>query len=136
MRWGGASDRENVYFGLISGGLVAIKLATGEPQWYSLLPKKGEKISHDSVVTLVANAAIVGDMNGLLSALSAADGKVLWQFDTARNFTTVNDVSARGGSISSLGPVVSNGMLFVNSGYMIISGKPGNVLLAFGVGPR
>jgi polyvinyl alcohol dehydrogenase (cytochrome) len=136
MRWGGATDANNAYFGLISGGLVAIKLATGNTQWYSLLPKNGAKVSHDSAITLLGNAAIAGDMNGLVSAVSTADGKVLWHFNTNREFTTVNGVTAKGGSISGVGPVVSNGMLFVNSGYMIISGKPGNVLLAFGVGPR
>ena len=136
MRWGGASDAEKVYFGLISGGLVSIKLADGKVEWYSLLPKEGEKVSHDSAVTLIGNAVIVGDMDGTVSAVSTADGKKLWQVNTARDFTTVNEVKARGGSISSVGPVVSNGMLFINSGYMIISGKPGNVLLAFGVGPR
>lgn len=133
MRWGGATDHEKVYFGLISGGLVAITLATGAVEWYSLLPREGERVSHDSAVTLLEDAAIVGDMNGMVSAVSTATGKKLWEFDSARDFTTVNGVTAKGGSISGLGPIVSNGMLLVNSGYMIIMGKPGNVLLAFSI---
>ena len=31
------------------------------------------------------------------------------------------------------GPVVSGGMLYVESGYVSLMGRPGNVLLAFGV---
>ena len=133
MRWGGASDGDNVYFGLTGGGVVAMKLATGETQWYSLLPGKGEKRSHDAAVTVLGDTAFVADMNGVVSALRTADGKEIWKFNTAREYKTVNGIPGRGGSISGVGPVISNGMLFVNSGYMIISGKPGNVLLAFSV---
>jgi hypothetical protein len=31
------------------------------------------------------------------------------------------------------GPVVAGGMLYVNSGYGAFGGRPGNVLLAFGI---
>ena len=68
----------------------------------------------------------------MLRALSTADGKVLWQFDTVRPFDTVNGVPANGGSIGSAGPVVAGGMLFVPSGCVgVRNGIPGNVLLAF-----
>jgi hypothetical protein len=45
----------------------------------------------------------------------------------------VNSVPARGGSIASAGPTVVGGMLFVGSGYGVVSETPGNVLLAFSV---
>jgi polyvinyl alcohol dehydrogenase (cytochrome) len=48
-----------------------------------------------------------------------------------RDFETVNGVKARGGSLSATGPVLANGMMFVNSGYGTLGGMPGNVLLAF-----
>jgi len=68
----------------------------------------------------------------MLYALSAADGHSLWEFDTAKEFTTVNNVPARGGTIGSAGPTVVGGMLFVGSGYSFGGGdKNGNVLLAF-----
>ncbi|MGD0133952.1 MAG: dehydrogenase, partial [Bryobacteraceae bacterium] len=70
--------------------------------------------------------------DGVLSALSASDGKVVWQFDTVREFQTVNGVAAKGGSIGSAGPVVAGGTLFVPSGYVGVKRSlPGNVLLAF-----
>ena len=39
---------------------------------------------------------------------------------------------ARGGSLNVGGPAISDGMLFVNSGY-VQNGMPGNVLLGFSV---
>ncbi len=51
--------------------------------------------------------------------------------DTNRPFETVNGVKANGGTMD--GPVVAGGMLYVNSGYGGFVGRPGNVLLAFGV---
>ena len=69
-----------------------------------------------------------------MSAYSTADGRALWQFDTAREFETVNGVAAKGGSINAAGPAVAGGMLFVPSGYSDLgAGARGNVLLAFGV---
>ena len=41
-------------------------------------------------------------------------------------------VQANGGSLDGAGPVISGGMVFVNSGYPRFGGMPGNVLLAFG----
>ncbi len=61
------------------------------------------------------------------------DGAIIWQFDTNRTFDTVNGVKANGGAMDGPGAVVANGMLYINSGYVSIIGRPGNVLLAFGV---
>jgi polyvinyl alcohol dehydrogenase (cytochrome) len=71
-------------------------------------------------------------MDGHLRAFATADGSLIWDFDTARSFDTVNGVKATGGSLDGAGPVVSGGMVFVNSGYPRFGGMPGNVLLAFG----
>ena len=68
-----------------------------------------------------------------MRAYAAEDGRLLWQFDTNREFATVNGVKARGGSMDGPGPIVAGGLLFVNSGYGGIAGRPGNVLLVFGV---
>jgi len=68
-----------------------------------------------------------------MRAYSTADGKVLWDFDSIREYTTVNGVPGRGGSIDGPGPVIAGGMLFMNSGYPTNGGTPGNVLLALTV---
>ena len=50
-----------------------------------------------------------------------------------REFGTVNEVAAQGGSMGAPGPTVAGGMLFAGSGYVGLgNGTPGNVLLAFG----
>jgi polyvinyl alcohol dehydrogenase (cytochrome) len=75
-----------------------------------------------------------GSVDGHLRAYSTIDGKILWDYDTVRNFETVNGVTAGGGSINNGGPTAAGGMLFTNSGYSHHSGvMPGNVLLAFSV---
>jgi len=70
-------------------------------------------------------------MDGHLRAYDASTGKIVWDFDTLREFPTVNGVNAKGGSLNGTGPTLAGGMLFVNSGYGALGGMPGNVLLAF-----
>ena len=75
-----------------------------------------------------------GAGDGRLFAVSATAGKLLWQFNTAQEFTTVNNVMARGGAIAAAGAVIVDGMVFVGSGYAVTNGATaGNVLLAFGL---
>jgi len=83
-------------------------------------------------VTVIPGVAFLGSWDGHIRAYETRSGKLIWDFDTVQEFQTVNGVKARGGSINSMGPVVTDGMLFITSGY---SGNaiPGNVLLAFSV---
>ena len=74
-----------------------------------------------------------GSLDGHLRAFSTEDGRVLWDVDTAKAYTTVNGVRAKGGSLDGAGAVIVGGMVLVNSGYPRFGGMPGNVLLAFGV---
>ena len=83
-------------------------------------------------MTAIPGVVFAGGWDGTLHALSAADGRSLWEYDTAREFTAINGVSAKGGSLGAPGPVVVGGMLYVGSGYVGTgNGMPGNVLLAF-----
>ena len=45
---------------------------------------------------------------------------------------TVNGVAGEGGGFGGAAPSIVDGMLYVGSGYAILNGKAGNVLLAFG----
>jgi polyvinyl alcohol dehydrogenase (cytochrome) len=143
--WGPALDAENVYAANgyfdrehpdASGGMSAVELSTGRVLWTvpgaSCAERQPCKPSQAAAVTAIPGVAFSGTMDGRLRAFSTRDGKVIWEYDTAREFTTVNGVKANGGSMSNAGPAVVGGMLFVNSGYShhgaII---PGNVLLAF-----
>jgi polyvinyl alcohol dehydrogenase (cytochrome) len=78
-------------------------------------------------------AVFSGALNGHFRAYSTSDGKILWDFDTATSFDTVNKVTAKGGSVDASGPTIANGMVLTNSGYGQFGGKAGNVLLAFSV---
>ena len=83
-------------------------------------------------VTLIPGVLLSGAGDGVVRAVSSKTGQLLWQFDTAQEFKTVNGVVARGGSLASGGPTVANGMVFIGSGYPgFQGGDPGNVLLAF-----
>jgi len=94
---------------------------------------RGCSSAQGGAVTAIPGAALQGALDGGLRAYAAADGKIIWQFDTNREFATVNGVKASGGGMDGPGPVVAGGMIFVNSGYGGLVGRPGNVLLAFGV---
>ena len=84
--------------------------------------------------TAIPGVVFEGATDGQLFAVSAADGKQLWQFNTAQAFDTVNKVPAHGGAINTSGAVVVDGMVYVGSGYAISAGASGgNVLLAFGL---
>jgi len=72
-----------------------------------------------------------GSVDGHLRAFGAEDGKLIWDFDTARDYKSVNGIPAKGGSLDGAGPVIAGGMLFLNSGYARNGGMAGNVLLAF-----
>ena len=84
-------------------------------------------------VTAIPGVAFSGSVDGHLRAYSTADGKIVWDFDTIRNYETVNGVPGRGGALDGPGPAIAGGMLFVPSGYGRWGGVPGNVLLAFSV---
>ena len=66
-----------------------------------------------------------------MRAFDAETGKVIWQYDTVRDYTTVNGAIGRGGAIDAAGPVIVDGWVYIMSGYSKWGGLPGNVLLAF-----
>lgn len=81
---------------------------------------------------MIPGAAFSGSMDGHLRAYSTIDGKILWDYDTAKDYRSVNQINAAGGSLQAGGPIIVNGVLYVNSG-AADQGRPGNVLLAFSV---
>ena len=131
--WGGAADDQNAYFGMSSGGVVALSLASGERKWYaSLDTPPGRKRGHDAALTVIPGVLFSNSWDGYVRALSTADGSVLWDYDTIKPYQTVNGVEAKGGSMGGPGPTVAGGMLFVGSGFVgVQNGVPGNTLLAF-----
>ena len=129
--WGGAADEKAAYYGLSAGAMVAVQLATGERLWLTSLAPKGKRVSNAAATTEIPGVVFVGGTDGKIHALSTADGKVVWEYDTAHEFDTVNKVPAHGGGIGSAGATVAGGMMFIGSGYGITGNNSGNVLLAF-----
>jgi polyvinyl alcohol dehydrogenase (cytochrome) len=132
--WGGALDGEYAYVGCGGGAIAALRLTDGQRKWCTPLNATPDnKVAYSAAVTVIPGVLFVAGSDGRLWALSSDDGHALWNFATARPFDTVNSVPARGGSIVSAGATVVGGMLFVGSGYGVVSETPGNVLLAFSV---
>jgi polyvinyl alcohol dehydrogenase (cytochrome) len=145
-QYGGAVDERYAYFGVgdsttnAPGGMVAVELATGKRAWRTApektlcgAPSRDCNAAQGAAVTAIPGAVFSGSYDGGLRAYAADDGSLLWQVDTNREFVTVNGVKANGGSMDGPGPIVAGGLLFVNSGYGGIAGRPGNVLLVFGI---
>jgi polyvinyl alcohol dehydrogenase (cytochrome) len=161
VQWGMASDGQNVYAAtsdvarsrrtatdiadLVAfdldpkqgGGLTALHVANGEKAWFAAArpcdpPKAGCSPAQPAAVTAMPGAVFSGSVDGHLRAFSSEDGRVLWDMDTAREFTGVNGVKGSGGSIDGPGAVIVNGMVYIQSGYARQGGMPGNVLLAYG----
>jgi polyvinyl alcohol dehydrogenase (cytochrome) len=120
------------------GGLTALNVMDGRRVWRvapaaCVPPRPGCSPAQSGAVTAIQGAVFSGSMDGHLRAFSTTNGQLLWDFDTAKSYTTVNGVPANGGSLDGAGPVIVGGMVFANSGYPRFGGMPGNVLLAFGI---
>jgi polyvinyl alcohol dehydrogenase (cytochrome) len=160
VEWGMATDGQNVYAAVsdvarvarkstdladlrdrdldpnIGGGLTAIRIADGSKAWFAPgrpcnPPKPGCSPAQPAAVTAIPGVVFSGSSDGHMRAYSSEDGTILWDFDTAREFETVNGVMGHGGSIDGPGAVVVKGMVFINSGYLRQAEMQGNVLLAF-----
>jgi polyvinyl alcohol dehydrogenase (cytochrome) len=84
-------------------------------------------------VSGIPGVVFSGSVDGHLRAFSTKTGEIVWDFNTAQTFQTVNGVEATGGWIDAGGPAIANGLVLTNSGYGVWNGLPGNVLLAFSV---
>ena len=144
-QWGAAADGVNAYIGTGDafspnpGGMHAVNLETGKLAW-AVAPQprlcgtvRGCSSSQAGALSAIPGAVFSAGGDGGLRAYASSDGSILWTFDTNRPFKTVNGVEANGASMDGPGVVISGGMLYVNSGYGGIAGRPGNVLLAFRV---
>jgi polyvinyl alcohol dehydrogenase (cytochrome) len=152
VQWGMAADGEHVYAAVsdavarrtaterildptVGGGLTALRIADGSTAWRAVpTPCPASRVcspAQSAALTAIPGVVFSGSLDGHLRAFSTKDGSVVWDFDTVREYQTVNGVKAAGGALDGPGAVVVGGMVFVNSGYMRFGGLPGNVLLAF-----
>ncbi len=123
-----------------AGGLAAIDLKTGAIRWNKPAPQStcaaaesGCTQPQAQAVTVMPGVVFSGSVDGHLRAFSTIDGYPVWDFDTARDFQTVNGKDARGSALDHGGPTIVGGIVYVNSGHADGKDRPGNVLLAFSV---
>lgn len=156
-QWGSAADQERIYVAnsdvrffrdgetrrldpSAGGGLFGLNLSDGKitmqvgPVPCGERPQCSPALS--AAVTAIPGVVFSGGVSGFLRAYATDSGRLIWEFDTARGYATVNGVPGHGGAMDGPGPVIVDGMLYVNSGYAFWSGVAGNVLLAFGLGDR
>jgi polyvinyl alcohol dehydrogenase (cytochrome) len=127
-------------------------VTTGERVWQTKIPKPagcadpqagggGTSANAETIgchsgnwagATAIAGAVFTGSRDGILRAYASRDGKIIWEFKTNQPYETVNGVPGHGGGLGGPGPTIVGGMLFIGSGYDILFGATGNVLLAFG----
>jgi polyvinyl alcohol dehydrogenase (cytochrome) len=145
IEWGSAADDTAAYIPVSdvltapneAGGLFALKLTDGQPLWHTPAPKlecntgRGCTGAQSAPVSVIPGVVFSGSVDGHMRAYSTTDGSILWDFNTVREYETVNHVPGKGGSIDAAGPAIADGLLITNSGYALWRGLPGNVLLAF-----
>lgn len=152
VQWGMASDGQRVFAATSDvvvtrtatarildpksgGGLTALNIADGSRAWHVTPDPCGTRANcspaQSAALTAIDGVVFSGSLDGHIRGYSTRSGEVVWDFDTARPFETVNGVKATGGAIDGPGVVISGGRLFLNSGYTRYGGMAGNVLLAF-----
>ena len=140
VAWGSAADHRSLYVAVsgalaqppnAGGSLTALDMTTGAARWHTASPEPAcawtdHNCSHAQAqaITVMPGSAFSGSMDGHLRAYSTIDGKILWDFDTAKDFQTKNGIKASGGPLDHGGATIVNGTVYVNSG---------NALLAFSV---
>jgi polyvinyl alcohol dehydrogenase (cytochrome) len=149
IHWGMATDGKYIYAANsdhaytvdrrdsshpIAPGIYALDINDGKIVWHAAPPDCGTGwcLNGNSAAPLVVPGVVfAGHLDGYIRAYDSENGKVLWQYNTVREYETINGIKGKGGSIDGPPPVVADGMLYVNSGYGMFGQAPGNVLLAF-----
>jgi len=148
VQWGPATDGKVFYVAVSDlafegrgpdptkgGGISAYRVSDGKLLWHVPPPGCGDRRpcspAQSQAISAIAGAVFSGSIDGHLRAYAAADGKIVWDFDTAQSFSSVNGVPAKGGSLDVGGPVIAGGIVAVVSGYPGFGAQPGNALLVF-----
>ncbi len=144
--FGGAFDGEYYFKPLPfrdgTGSMAALRAADGSRVWHTVTEKPTDcpdpesrqcSSANWSSATAVPGAVLTGSWDGVLRAYSAEDGSILWEYPTQREYETINGVPGFGGGIGGGAPTIVDGMMYLGSGYAILGGASGNVLLAFGL---
>lgn len=152
VEWGSGADLTTVFAPVgdtlvppdqAKPGLTAIDIATGAERWHVPAPivacswgTVGCLHGLQQAASVIPGVVFSGSLDGWLRAYDSGSGRLVWELDTAKSYSTVNGVAAEGGSLDLGGATFADGMMYLNSGYGRLVGHPGNVLLAFSVDGR
>src|SRR5262249_9690166 len=107
MEFGSAVDSQQAYFAVSDtigpappGGLHAVKLADGSRAWFAPPPPpkcpagpgRGCNAALLGAITTIPGVVFTGSNDGAVRGYATGDGSLLWEFDTNREFETVNGV--------------------------------------------
>lgn len=124
-------------------GMNALDIRSGEVLWRQpvtadcssgrgqRMDQCEEKYGLSAAPLVIDQSVVAASIDGRLYVYDAATGAIDFEFDTLRDFDTINAVPGKGGAIDSHSIFAGAGMLFVGSGYGSFRQPPGNVLLAF-----
>ncbi|MFN8625693.1 MAG: PQQ-binding-like beta-propeller repeat protein [Candidatus Binatia bacterium] len=146
--WGLATDGQRAYAAIqdldlpnnrADGSINAVDVATGTLLWRTANPPdackdrpKGCFTGMTAPITAMPGVVFEGSLDGHLRAFNAETGSVMWDFDAVRDFTGLNGMVGRGGSISYAGVTLAHGFAYQTTGYSSFgSGMAGNVFIAF-----
>jgi len=117
-------------------GLFALDLASGALRWSHLRTARcsDRTCSPGFSAAIVAGPDLVfaGSLDGKLEAIDARSGKLLWSYDSWKDYpSTVSGKPAKGGAFDAHGPMLAGDQLIVSSGYGSLYQRGGNALLVF-----
>ena len=152
VHWGLATSDDAVYVPISDADLLnrvfpgepnpsisKLDLNSGEIIWQTKVnfdcgDIKGCRNGLSAAITLIDGAVIAPGLDGVIHAYDSNDGREIWSYDTRRDYTGVNGLKGRGGTLDAGGVVVADGLLLSNSGYggiVSAGGLEGNVFLVF-----
>ncbi|GAA3438755.1 PQQ-binding-like beta-propeller repeat protein [Kutzneria kofuensis] len=151
IQWGTSFDGKRLYVATMMadpGTLYALDPATGAELWHTPNPADGcttggaahypDMCTPSFIPAVTTSPGLVyeGSADGKMRVFDSNTGKVLWTYDTIRDFDGVNGLPGHGGAISGGGgAVVADGMVYVQTGYWMAPypSDRGHALLAFGL---
>ena len=150
VHWGMATDNKSIFAavadtnfinkfpGPATPGIYSLDGISGEINWrFTPIDRCPENtkpacdIGISAALTATNDLVIDGGFDGWLYVLNKNTGELIWEFNTAIDFSSFTNVPSNGGSIESDGPVIIDNNIFINSGYQYGGRLGGNVLLNF-----
>ena len=158
VHWGIAADDTHVYAPIsnagrpipgqdvpadIQPGMYAVNLNDGTIDWAyhvesacddaakAFVPRCKILYGLSGAPTVIGDYLVTGGLDGRVFVFDKTNGDVVWEYQTAKSYNTINGVEGNGGAVDNASIVAANGLLLVNSGYGLFGQGAGNVMLAF-----